>query len=102
MFVKISNNDVPVTLGLRKTLVRVITAMGPPEMAGITEPVNVTLPVKPAMLESVIFTNPVEPSGIVRETGLVMRVKSGTGAEVMVRVRVAMWVMEPLVAVKTI
>ncbi len=86
----ISNNDVPVTLGLRKTLVRVIIAMGPPETVGITEPVNVTLPVKPAMPERVILTNPVEPSGIVRETGLVMRVKSGTGAEVMVSVRVAM------------
>ncbi len=87
---RISNNDVPVTLGLRKTLVRVITAIGPPETVGITEPVNVTLPVKPAMLERVILTNPVEPSGIVRETGLVVRAKSGTGAEVMVSVRVAM------------
>jgi hypothetical protein len=68
----------------------VITATGPPETAGITEPDRVTLPAKPEMLVSVMLTNPVEPSGMVRKLGLVVRVKSGTGAEDMVSVSVAM------------
>ncbi len=85
----ISNSDVPVTVGLRKTLVRVTTATGPPETAGITNPVSETLPVKPPMLESVMLTNPVEPSGMVKRSGLVVMVKSGTAEAEIVSVRVA-------------
>src|SRR5437879_5898735 len=78
------------------------TATGPLDIAGITDPDRAMLPAKPPMLESVTLTSPTEPCGMVRKTGLVMMLKSGTAAAEMVSVRVAMWDREPLVAVKSI
>jgi len=38
-----------------------MTATGPSETTGITDPVRETVPVKLPMLESVTLTNPTEP-----------------------------------------
>jgi hypothetical protein len=98
----ILNDAATVPFVLTKTLDGDTTAIGPPETAGIMDPVRETLPAKPPMLESVILTNPVEPSGIVRKFGLVVMLKSGVGPEDMVSVKVAVCDGEPPVAVKTI
>ena len=102
VFVIIFNNASPVPLGLTKTLDGETTATGPLGIAGITEPVMETLPAKLPMLETVILTNPTRPSGIVRKTGFVVMLKSGTAAAEMMSVRVAVWDREPLLAVKSI
>jgi len=99
--IRLSKAD-PVAFGLTKMLDGETTATGPLDIAGITDPVMETLPAKLPMLETVILTNPTEPSGIVRKRGLVVMLKSGTAAAEMVSLRVAVWDREPLVAVKSI
>jgi len=48
-----------------------------------------------------MLTVPVEPRGMVRNCGLVVMLKSGAGALVIISVIVAWWEMDPLLAVKT-
>ena len=102
VFLIILSKADPVPFGLTKTLDGETTATGPLDIAGITDPVMETLPAKLPMLETVILTNPTEPSGIVRKRRLVVMLKSGTAAAEMVSLRVAVWDREPLVAVKSI
>jgi len=102
VFVIILSKADPVAFGLTNMLDGETNATGPPETAGITDPVMETLPAKLPMLETVILTNPTEPSGIVRKRGLVVMLKSGIAVVEMVRVRVAVWDRDSLVAVKTI
>jgi hypothetical protein len=75
-------------------------ATGLPATAGITNPVSETVLLNPPMLEIVTLTKPVEPRRTVRRTGLAVMLKSGTGVEEMVRVRVAVCLKEPLVPEK--
>lgn len=78
------------------------TAVGPPEITGTTPLVREIVPLNPPMLETITKTRAVEPLGIVRNVGFVARVKSGGGDDDIVSNNVAVCIIDPLFAVKTI
>ena len=100
VFVIISSTDVAMLPELRKTLAGETMAVGPPEIDGMIEPASETVPLKPPVLAIVTLTNPIEPAGRLRKDGLVVMKKSGTGVVLIVSTRMAVWAIEPPVAVR--
>ena len=98
----ICNTAVAVPLGPIETLDGLTVAVGAPAICGRTDPVREIVPLNCPMLLMVMLTVPVEPRDMVRNCGLVVMLKSGAGALVIISVMVAWWEMDPLLAVKTI
>ena len=86
---RISIVEAAVPLGLRNTLEGESMMTGSRGWNGMMEPVRETVPLKPPRLWRVMLAKPEKPCWTLKKMGDAVTVKSGTGLEDTVRVRVA-------------